>query len=74
MFAALKEMLQSKKAIAFYAGLLMVLLSPLLNKLGLTITPEKLELVVQLVIGYIVGQGAADFGKSVGALKAPAKK
>lgn len=54
----------SKKAVAAVAAVIFVLLAPQLSKLGLEVSKDELETVVQLAICYILGQGLADVGKS----------
>lgn len=56
----LKSAIESKKFIAFLGGLIVVLLS----QIGIMeVDPTTLERIVQLDIGYLLGQGIADFGK-----------
>ncbi len=51
----LKAFFVSKKAAAFLSGLLALVLSELLG-----LDEATVEMIVELIIGYIVGQGAVD--------------
>lgn len=50
----------SKKLSAAVAAVIIVVLN---DKLGWGISPQTVEDIVAVVIGYVVGQGIADFGK-----------
>ena len=52
-------MLQSKKAIAMLAGIIVAGL----GHIGLELTPEEVTGILAPVLAYIVGQGVADHGK-----------
>jgi hypothetical protein len=51
-------MFKSKKFWAAVVGALVVTVS---TQLGLD--PEKAKIIAEVIVGYIVGQGLADFGK-----------
>ena len=70
MLDNIKAFLSSKKAVVFLAGLLLVVLQPAIAKLGLPLTEDHLVWVVTLVVGYLGGQGLADFGKAAAELAA----
>lgn len=53
------DMLTSKKALAALAGVIVALA----GKWGLNLDTESVALVVGPIVAYILGQGAADFGK-----------
>lgn len=53
------EMLQSKKFLALIAGMLFTLLA----KVGINVSPETQEQVLNLVMVYIGAQGVADAGQ-----------
>ncbi len=62
----LKEMfftiITSKKALATLAGILVTFLA----KQGIIIPQSQLNEILALLMSYIVGQGIADAGKSIG--------
>lgn len=55
--------MKSKKLAACIIGIVTVLLSWVLSKLGMPVPTEQIGELVALLVAYIVGQGAADFGK-----------
>lgn len=59
MWKTVKVMLGSKKALAALAGVIVALAA----KIGLDMDTEAVLAVVSPVVAYILGQGAADFGK-----------
>lgn len=59
MIDAIKKMLGSKKALAALAGVVVALAA----KAGFDLDTEAVLAIVSPVIAYILGQGAADFGK-----------
>lgn len=59
MLDAIKKMLGSKKALAALAGVVVALAA----KAGFDLDTEAVLAIVSPVIAYILGQGAADFGK-----------
>jgi hypothetical protein len=58
------EMLKSKKFVAAMIGVIAVVLTTILAKVGLAVSEESVLQVLGLLAVYILGQGAADFGKS----------
>jgi len=73
-----KQLLSSKKALACIVGLVAVVLSMLLGKLGVSIPEDRVEEIVMLISAYVLGQGIADHGKEkekakavIGTLGAP---
>ena len=56
---ALKQMFQSKKAIAMMGGIVVALA----GHIGLDLPPEAVTGILTPVLAYIVGQGVADHGK-----------
>jgi len=60
MFKAILEMIGSKKAIAMVAGVVVAIAA----KRGLELDTEAVAAVVSPILAYILGQGAADFGKA----------
>jgi len=61
MLDTLKEMIQSKKAIAMIAGMIVTLVA----KVGLDLDVDAIAVIISPVIAYIIGQGWADTGKEV---------
>ena len=59
MGRALKQMLQSKKAIAMIGGIIVAAA----GHIGLDLPPEDVTGLLAPVLAYIVGQGVADHGK-----------
>ena len=59
MGAALRGLLESKKAIAAIAATLVAIL----GKAGLEVSTEELMPILTPLMAYIVGQGIADHGK-----------
>lgn len=57
----LKELLRSKKIVMTVVGLLLNLLAPTLAQHGVVVDTET---VTALIAAYLLGQGAADFGKN----------
>jgi len=73
--SVMSDLLKSKKAIACLVGLVAVVLSMLLGKLGVSIPEEKIHEVLLLLASYILGQGLADVGKEkVKAMNPPPPK
>ena len=62
--SVMSDLLKSKKAIACLVGLVAVVLSMILGKLGVSIPEERIHEVLVLLASYILGQGLADVGKS----------
>ena len=56
---AIKDMLESKKAVAMIAGLVVSFAA----KYGLELPTAELTAVLSPVLAYILGQGVADAGK-----------
>ena len=56
---ALKQMFQSKKAIAMMVGTVVALT----GHIGLNLEPDAVAAILTPVMAYIVGQGVADHGK-----------
>jgi hypothetical protein len=65
LIRVLRDFLSSKKGLALIAGVLGIAAS----RLGLNISPEDLEKFVQLIMGYLIAQSVADFGKSAERLR-----
>lgn len=67
--------LKSKKALAFYAGLVLVIGNHTLEALGLGLVlgPDAETKLVALVGTYLLGQGVADHGKEANKVHAEAK-
>ena len=59
MSTALKQMSQSKKAIAMMVGVIVALG----GHFGCDLTPNEVTTILSPVLAYIVGQGVADHGK-----------
>jgi len=66
-----KQLLSSKKALACIVGLVAVVLSMLLGKLGVSIPEDRIEEMVALLCAYVLGQGISDFGKGAKQVDAP---
>lgn len=62
----------SKKATAFVLGLLFLLATPYLARLGVEVTPQEKDMVKALLIAYLVAQGLADVGKEKAKIEAGA--
>jgi hypothetical protein len=56
----LADVLTSKKAIATFAGVLVVAT----NRIGLQLPEEAVTQIVAAIAAYVVSQGLADFGKA----------
>ena len=54
------EILTSKKALATFAGVLIVAT----NRLGLQLSEDAVTQIIGAIAAYVVGQGLADFGKA----------
>jgi hypothetical protein len=54
------EVITSKKAIATMAGVLIVAT----NRIGLQLPEDAVTQIVAAIVGYVVSQGLADFGKN----------
>ncbi len=65
----MKEMLQSKKAIAAIAGLIVAAA----GKVGLGLDTETVMAIVSPIVAYIIGQGWADSGKEAAKIQAESK-
>lgn len=59
MMDVFRQLLNSKKAIAAVAGVLIALAA----RVGLDLPVESTHEIIAVVVAYIVGQGLADFGK-----------
>ncbi len=66
----MKDLLKSKKFIAACVGVVGVVLSILLGKLGLAITDTQVIEFLAPIIGYVIGQGIADHGKEAAKIAA----
>lgn len=69
----LVEFMKSKKFVMACLGVVAVVLSFLLSKVGVVIPEEKVLEVLGVVAAYLLGQGMADLGKSAAALTAKKK-
>lgn len=67
MLDTLKGLIASKKAVAAFVAVLMSLFG---KKMG--IDEDSLTKVVGAIVGYVLAQGVADFGKSSAQVKASA--
>ncbi len=54
---------ESKKAKAAMLALVVALMAPLTDRLGLEVTQEQVAMVWGSLIAYVLGQGLADVGK-----------
>jgi hypothetical protein len=64
----LKELLTSKKFIVTVSGIIVAIAA----RKGLNLDPELVGMVVALIVAYLIGQGASDFGKAAAQIKADA--
>lgn len=64
----MKELLTSKKFIVTISAMIVAVAA----KKGLNLDSELVGMLVALVVAYLVGQGAADFGKAAAQIKADA--
>ena len=67
------DMLKSKKFVALVAGIVGLLLTTLLGKLGVSVPEERVTEFVALVAAYVLGQGIADMGKGRAEAEAAAR-
>ncbi len=71
---ALKEMLGSKKAIAWLATVLLVIGNKIVGHFGYELDAQQVALLVGSAAAYIVGQGLQDHGESAAAVNAESIK
>lgn len=58
------EILKSKKFQAALLGMLVVVVTAVLGKFGITVSEESTMQIVGLIMAYILGQGMADWSKN----------
>lgn len=59
----MSELFKSKKFIVAALGLVAVVLSSLLQAVGVSVPEEKITEFLAVIVAYVVGQGLADLGK-----------
>jgi hypothetical protein len=59
-----KAVTSSKKAMVALGTFVFGMVAPSARRAGLDISPADVDLAIKIGIGYIVGQGIADNGKS----------
>ncbi len=69
----MKDILKSKKFVAACVGVVGVVLSILLGKMGVMITDAQVVEFLAPIVGFVVGQGIADHGKEAAKIAAASR-
>lgn len=67
-----RALLGSKKAVASAATAVLALAAPVLRRIGIDVTPEQVQQVIVIGVGYVAAQSIADHGKEAAKVHAEA--